>query len=1771
MILRNYNRKIFLVPLLGLLMLLGINRNMNAATRISTASGGTWSVGSTWIGGIVPVAGDDIIIATTGAGFVTIILTTTCNSLVVNSGATLTLPRTFTVTTSTSISGTVNFTSSSTTSRKMSFMGDVILNSGAVWNVPASGYGSNNTFLFGGSFTNNASQFNDLGAGVHTYSGAGAVIGGSVSISMARVTVTGTLTNAGVLTVRTSLAGTGGTLINATSAILNIGGSVTITNLNAIAVNNQVNYTGSAQTAKVTTYYNLTLAGSSAKTFSTPPTVNNRLSMEGAATVVVTSGVVAYGPDATLRYNTSSSRTVSSEEWVSPFTSTGGVVIGNTGTIILNSSKVLGTSVPLTINSGAKLDTKSTNSFSITFGGDFINNGGTFTAYASPIVINGAALAQSIAGFTTTGSVAMAKTSGTASFSGNVSAAALTLNGSGGSLNLGNSLNHTFSGDITLTAGSLNCGSSTLTITSISASAWNGNGSLFNAENGTVVFAGAGAQTLSANATFFNNLTISNAGLKTFSSIPTINGILSMEGAATVSAAPAYGSAATLLYNTATPRAAGVEWITPFVSGGGVVIGNTGTITLNAAKVFNATTPLSVNSGSSLNMSAYLLTLNGNFNNDGGSATGSSGGVTLTGTANQTIDGFTTTGTVLMSKTGGTATLTGNVNGAALTINGPGGTLNLGIGNIHTFSGIVTLTAGILNGGNSTLNENAVSASAWSGNGSLFIPADGIVRFGAAGNQTIAANSSFNSLVLSGSGIKTFLNSTLISGNLSISGAVADLASITTHSANSLTLGGVAQASGSYGSTASSASFKNSTYFHSSSTGMINVNCAAPSAPVSGGNKVICADQAIPTLTVSVGSGETAYWYNQSSGGTLLASASLSFTPSSAGTYYAGARSAVGCASATRIPVVLTINALPEALVLSANTICSTPGDNGIITSTTSVAGVNYQLYNSGNVMVQAAKAGTGSGLSWTGLPAGTGYYVIGTQTSTSCSSTSDAVSVLTHPNPSPLVISGSTICANPGGDGIITSSTSVSGVNYQLYDGDNNPVQDIQPGTGGGLIWVGLNNGNGYYVISTDAATSCTSTSSNAVNIASVPNPLTLVLTGSSICASPDGNGTISSSASQAGVEYQLYDINDLEVGDPIPGTGAGLTWSGLLSGNGYYAIGTNTVTSCDGSTSNTVNISTTANPTITTASAAANVCFNSSSQNSTLSYSGTTASPTTYSISWNAAAQSAGLVNVTTTVLPASPVIVPVAANVAPGIYTGSIYVSNANGCVSFGKAFTLTVNSPPSAPTGIASQVFCSGSMVSNLSATGSAIQWYTSVSGGSLLPGNTLLVNGTHYYASLTISGCESAARLEVTAIVAATGSWIGTTSSNWFTAGNWCGGVLPTASTNVIIASGLPNYPSIGSAGAVCNNITIASGASLTVAGSNTLTVSGSWTNNGTFTANTSTVVFNGSSAASIGSSNFYNLTFGGSGTKTATGVLTISGNVNITNNFNAGAFTHTVGGNWANTGAFTPGGSTIDFTGSGAASVSAGNFNNLTFSGSGTKTATGALSVAGNVTITGNFTAGSFTHTVAGNWTKTGIFVHAGSTIDFNGAGVVTIGVGNFNNVIFSGSGTKTATGNLYILGDLTITTNLSGGSYSHTFQGNWTNNGSFTAGTSTFNFNAATPQNIGGSASTTFYNFIQSGVGLITLGVNTSVAGTLTLTLGFIDIGNFNLVIVYPGTISGGSALSYIKTSGSGRLKQTVPGLGGWRLYPVGNSAYNPITVQYNDVNTSKNYNNRV
>lgn len=109
---------------------------------------------------------------------------------------------------------------------------------------------------------------------------------------------------------------------------------------------------------------------------------------------------------------------------------------------------------------------------------------------------------------------------------------------------------------------------------------------------------------------------------------------------------------------------------------------------------------------------------------------------------------------------------------------------------------------------------------------------------------------------------------------------------------------------------------------------------------------------------------------------------------------------------------------------------------------------------------------------------------------------------------------------------------------------------------------------------------------------------------------------------------------------------------------------------------------------------------------------------------------------------------------------LVNGIIYYASqtVSGCESMARlAVTATVNgSTPPAPTGAATQAFCTGATIANLTATGSNIKWYDAAMGGNLLPASTVLANGSIYYASQTVSSVESTNRLAVTVNLTSSG-------------------------------------------------------------------------------------------------------------------------------------------------------------------------------------------------------------------------------------------------------------------------------------------------------------------------------------------------------------------------------------------------------------------------------
>ncbi|HPS65961.1 MAG TPA: hypothetical protein PK447_10335, partial [Ignavibacteria bacterium] len=176
------------------------------------------------------------------------------------------------------------------------------------------------------------------------------------------------------------------------------------------------------------------------------------------------------------------------------------------------------------------------------------------------------------------------------------------------------------------------------------------------------------------------------------------------------------------------------------------------------------------------------------------------------------------------------------------------------------------------------------------------------------------------------------------------------------------------------------------------------------------------------------------------------------------------------------------------------------------------------------------------------------------------------------------------------------------------------------------------------------------------------------------------------------------------------------------------------------------------------------------------------------------------------------------------------------------------------------------------------------------------------------------------------------------------------------------------------------------------------------------------------------------------------------------------------------------------------------------------------------------------------------------------------------NNLILSGSGTKTLAAATTVNGALTIgsgaTFTVVNGTnnFALTSNGDFTNNGTFTAGTGTVTLSGSSAQTLGGNTATTFNNLAMNNSAGVTLGNNEIVGGTLTLTSGKITTGTNALTLGTStsllGTLSPAtpSSSSYIVGNFERWFSNTTNT--GMVWFPVGTvTSFRPAGIQFTSV----------
>nr|WP_121270693.1 putative Ig domain-containing protein [Pedobacter schmidteae] len=261
-----------------------------------------------------------------------------------------------------------------------------------------------------------------------------------------------------------------------------------------------------------------------------------------------------------------------------------------------------------------------------------------------------------------------------------------------------------------------------------------------------------------------------------------------------------------------------------------------------------------------------------------------------------------------------------------------------------------------------------------------------------------------------------------------------------------------------------------------------------PNPTVASTGRTICSGNAT-TLSAVANGGTSLKWYSAASGGTELGTGETFNTagPLTANTTFYIEVSKGGCANTNRVPVTVTVTAVPDAPVLaSASAVCA--GSAGVLTVNNPVSGVTYKWYTAstgGTSVFEGPVFTTGP------LTASTTYFV--EASNGSCvNSTRTSALVTVNPLPALPQVQASATTVSPGQTAILNASSTENNIIFNWYDSATatTPLQ-----TGPTYVTAPLMAATTYYLEAVSSTTGCAASSRVQITInvdnGGVPNPV--------------------------------------------------------------------------------------------------------------------------------------------------------------------------------------------------------------------------------------------------------------------------------------------------------------------------------------------------------------------------------------------------------------------------------------------------------------------------------------------------------------------------------------------------------------------------------------------------------------------------------------------------------------------------------------------------------
>ncbi len=236
-------------------------------------------------------------------------------------------------------------------------------------------------------------------------------------------------------------------------------------------------------------------------------------------------------------------------------------------------------------------------------------------------------------------------------------------------------------------------------------------------------------------------------------------------------------------------------------------------------------------------------------------------------------------------------------------------------------------------------------------------------------------------------------------------------------------------------------------------------------------------------------------------------------------------------------------------------------------------------------------------------------------------------------------------------------------------------------------------------------------------------------------------------------------------------------------------------------------------------------------------------------------------------------------------------------------------------------------------------------------------------------------------------------------------------------------------------------------------------------------------------------------------------------------------------GAWINNGTFNSGNgnSRVIFTNPDATISGSTTFNNLRIeTGAGLRPITGSVTeIKGEFVNSGNLFSGPISNTIIYSGTNQTLAIPTGT-------------LSAYNNLVINGTGAIFPS-SLNISGNLSLNQSVN-------FEGK------------AIVMNGLTSQSIGGTVSPVLSNLtVNNNFGEVLLATSVTVNGTLLLTQGVLDIGNYNLTVGTAPIAGIFSTSNMLVTSGTGKVRRNFTGVGSY-TFPVGERSngahFTPITT---------------